>query len=168
MSRLAALLALAAAGIAAAPARAEPDNLFGAFGPIVRWVHLYSASDGRSYMAEMPVPSSPGPNGMTVLFARPVVRVSIGYWPDGFQSPWHYATNTNVLLYLQGTQIIDLDDGKEHRLESGVAVLADDWTGKGHRYRCEAKTAAKVCLVVQITLGELERKLPLPAPPAGR
>lgn len=160
-------LALAAlAALVAVPAQADPDNLFGMFGPVVKWVHLYSASDGLSHIEEMPVPASAGPNGMTVLFAKPSTRVSIGYWPDGFQSPWHYATNTNVLLYLQGTQIIDLGDGVEHRLEPGVAVLADDWTGKGHRYRCEAKTGQHVCLVIQLTLGDLERRMPLAPPPS--
>jgi hypothetical protein len=157
---------LLAAVLATGPAAAKVDNLFGAFGDPVRWYHLYSADDGRTHIEEMAVPVSQGGYGMNVLFDRQVRRVVIAYWPDGFQSEWHYATNTNALLYLQGTQVIDTGDGKLYRLNPGEAVLADNWTGKGHRFRCEAKTGRKVCLVVQITLGDLEKTLPLRKAPA--
>lgn len=113
----------------------------------------------------MKVPVSDGSYGSKVLFDRKVERVVWAYWPDGFQSDWHYATNTNVLIYLQGTQVTDIGDGKEYRLYPGQAVLADNWTGKGHRFRCEAKEGKKACLVMQITVGGLEKTLPLrPAP----
>lgn len=151
------------------PAAAAADNLFGDFGEPVRWYHLFSADDGMTHVEEMKVPVSQGSYGMSVLFDRQVRRVVIAYWPDGFQSEWHYATNTNVLLYLQGNQLIDTGDGKTYRLNPGEAVLAENWTGKGHRFRCEAKTGRKVCLVVQITLGDLEKTLPLrKAPEAGK
>lgn len=164
LSSLVACVALSASS--AGPVGAV-DNLMERFGPIVKWYHLYSASDGFSHIEEMAVPTSMGPNGMTTLFDRAARRVAIGYWPDGFQSDWHYATNQNVLIYLQGTQIIETGDGKQYPLPPGVAVLADDWTGKGHTYRCDAKKAPNnVCLVIQITLGDLEKRLPLPPPPA--
>jgi hypothetical protein len=71
-----------------------------------------------------------------------------------------------VIVYLQGAQMIDLGDGKEYRLEPGVAVLADDWAGKGHRYRCEAKTGAHACVAIDIIVGEIDKHMPLPPPPA--
>lgn len=151
--------------IAATPASAEPDNLFKAFGDVVRWYHLYSADDGKTHIEEIAVPVAKGSYGMTTIFDSPLRRGVIAYWPDGFVSEWHYATNKNVLLYLQGTQIIDIGDGKEYRLPPGVAVLADNWTGLGHRFRCEAKTEAKACVVLQLTVGDLDKKMPLrPAP----
>lgn len=164
--RAAASAALILAGVAAsAPALAAPDNLFENFGPVVRWVHLYSADDGQSYIEEMPVPESDGQWGNKVLFDRKAQRVVIGYWPDGFQSPWHSAGHINVLVYLQGEQVIDIGDGKEHRLKPGMAVLAEDWAGRGHRYRCEAKDKKRGCVVMQITIGELDKSLPMRKPP---
>jgi hypothetical protein len=159
----AALLVLAGAGHASA----KVDNLFGALGPVVRWYHLYSADDGKSHITEMPVPVSTGSYGAMTIFDRPVSRVSIASYPDGTHSDWHYAIHTHVIIYLQGTQVIDLDDGKEYRLEPGVAVLAEDWTGRGHRYRCEAKTGAHACVAIDIIVGEIDKHMPLdPAPPA--
>jgi hypothetical protein len=159
------ILAAALTGVfLAGGAQAAPDSLMGDFGPVVKWLRVYSGSDGKSHIEEMPVPVERGPYGMSVLFARNADKVTIGYWPDGFVSEWHYAVHRNVILYLQGVQYIDLGDGKEHRLESGVAVYAEDWTGQGHRFRCEAKTGKHACVAIQVSLGELERRLPLEAP----
>jgi hypothetical protein len=165
MTKLCAAAAPALALCAAAPAMAQPaggpDILSGDFGPIVKWLHLYSGADGKTHIEVMPVPEAKGPNGMTSLFARKAESFTIGYWPDGFQSDWHYATHLNLLIYLQGTQIIDIGDGQEHRLEPGMAVYAENWTGLGHRFRCIAKTGKKACVVIQATLGDLDRSLPL-------
>ena len=110
-------LAAAAAALAlTGSAQAAPDNLMGDFGPVTKWLHLYSASDGKTHIEEMAVPTEAGPYDMSVLLARKAVRVTIGYWPDGFVSKWHYATNQNLIVYMQGTQYIDLGDGKEHKL----------------------------------------------------
>ncbi len=148
------------AGVAEA---AGPDNLTGEFGPIVQWLHLFSGADGKTHIEVMPVPEAKGPNGMTTLFDGKAERFTIGYWPDGFQSEWHYATHKNLLIYLQGAQIIDIGDGQEHRLEPGMAVIAENWTGLGHRFRCIAKTGRKACVVIQATLGDIDRHLPLQA-----
>lgn len=163
--RASTLLAGGVAALAmATSARAAPDSLFGDFGPVVKWLHIYSASDGTTRIEEMPVPIERGPYGMSLLFARKAEKFTIGYWPDGFVSEWHYAVHLNVILNLQGVQYIDIGDGKEHRLDPGVAVYAEDWTGPGHRFRCEAKTGKHACVAIQATLGELERRLPLDPP----
>jgi uncharacterized cupin superfamily protein len=95
-----------------------------------------------------------------------VQKVVIKSYPDGRVSEPHFAGHKNFLIYLQGTQVMIMSDGKEFPLKPGMAVLAEDWTGKGHTYRCEAKTGKKVCLVVQLNIGELDRTMPLRAPPA--
>jgi hypothetical protein len=170
-------LLLAALPLAAAPARsaerpasttvgATADNLFGTFGEIVKMYHLYSASDGRSYIEVMDVPPMKTPIGLVSYFDRQVRRVVIGYWKDGEAADFHYAVNQNLLIYLQGTQVITTGDGKEYRLEPGMAVLAEDWTGKGHTNRCVAPDKQKVCMLLQITIGDIDKSLPLRAPPA--
>jgi hypothetical protein len=95
-----------------------------------------------------------------------VRRVVIGHWKDGEFTDFHYAVNQNLLIYLQGTQVITTGDGKEYRLEPGMAVLAEDWTGKGHTNRCVAPDKQRVCLLLQITIGDIDKSLPLRPPPA--
>jgi hypothetical protein len=90
----------------------------------------------------------------------------IGSWKDGEFADFHYAVNQNLLIYLQGTQVITTGDGKEYRLEPGMAVLAEDWTGRGHTNRCVAPDKQRVCLLLQITIGDIDKSLPLRTPPA--
>ena len=47
---------VAALGLSVQPARAEADSLLEDFPDIVTMYHLYSASDGHSYIEEMKVP----------------------------------------------------------------------------------------------------------------
>ena len=141
------------------------DSLLGTFGEILKMYHLYSASDGRSYIEVMDVPPMKTPIGLVTYFDRQVRRVVIGTWKDGEFTDFHYAVNQNLLIYLQGTQVITTGDGKEYRLEPGMAVLAEDWTGKGHTNRCVAPDKQKVCMLLQITIGDIDKSLPLRAPP---
>ncbi len=114
----------------------------------------------------MDVPPQKTPIGLVQYFDRQVRRVVIGTWKDGEFADWHYAVNQNLLIYLQGTQILTTGDGKEYRLEPGMVVLAEDWTGKGHTNRCHAPDKQRVCLLLQITIGDVDRSLPLRDPPA--
>ena len=148
-----------------ATARAEADSLMEDFGEILTMYHMYSASDGKSYIEEMPVPAARTPFNLMTYFNRPVQKVTIGYWPDGEENTWHYAGHTNLLIYMQGTQILTTGDGKEYHLKPGMVALAEDWTGLGHTNRCVAKTGKKVCMLIQVTVDDLERKLPLRPPP---
>jgi hypothetical protein len=151
---------------AAADPPVVADSLLGQFGEILKVYHLYSASDGRSYIEVMDVPPQRTPIGLVQYFDRQVRRVVIGYWKDGEFNDWHYAVNQNLLIYLQGTQVLTTGDGKEYRLEPGMVVLAEDWTGRGHTNRCHAPDKQRVCLLLQITIGDVDRSLPLRAPPA--
>lgn len=164
-----ALLACGAVGAQAGEQKAADvaDNLMEAFGEIVKMYHMYSASDGRTYIEVMDVPPTRGPWGLVTYFDRPVRRVVIGYWKDGQESDYHYAGHKNLLIYLQGTQIIETGDGREYRLRPGTAVLAEDWTGLGHKWRCVAPDKQRVCLVIQITIDDLDKTLPLRPPPTG-
>lgn len=146
-------------------AHAQADILMEDFGEILIMYHMYSASDGKTYIEEMPVPPARTPYGLMTYFNRPVQKVTIGYWPDGEENTWHYAGHKNLLIYLQGTQILTTGDGKEYRLEPGMVALAEDWTGLGHTNRCVAKTKKKVCMLLQVTVDDLERELPLRPPP---
>ena len=149
----------------AVPAYADADSLMEDFGDILIMYHMYSASDGKTYIEEMPVPAARTPYNLMTYFDRPVQKVTIGYWPDGEEHTWHYAGHKNLLIYLQGTQILTTGDGKEYHLKPGMVALAEDWTGLGHTNRCVAKTKKKVCMLLQVTVDDLDRELPLRPPP---
>jgi hypothetical protein len=151
--------------VASSGAHAEADSLMEDFGDILKMYHLFSGSDGRSHIAEMPVPLGRTASDLVTYFDRPVQKFTIGYYPDGASKDFHYAGHKNLLIYLQGTQIITTGDGKDYLLKPGMVVLADHWTGKGHTFRCVAKTRKKACVLLQVTVGELDRELPLPTVP---
>jgi len=147
------------------PAQAEADSILGNFPEILTMYHLYSASDGRTYIEEMKVPPARTPSELMTYFDAHVDKVTIGYWPNGKASDFHYAGHKNLIMYMQGTQILTTGDGKEYPLKPGMLALAEDWTGKGHTYRCVAPTEKKACVLLQVTIGELDRELPLRDPP---
>jgi hypothetical protein len=149
------------------PSVVEADSMLDAWGDSLQWYHMYSASDGRTYIEIMDVPGATTPIGLTSYFDRQVRRVVIGTWKDGEFADFHYAVNQNVLIYLQGTQVITTGDGKEYHLKPGMAVLAEDWTGKGHTNRCVAPDKQRVCVLLQITIGDIDKRLPLRPPPMG-
>lgn len=145
--------------------KAEADSLMGDFDDILIMYHMYSASDGKTYIEEMPVPAARTPYNLMTYFDHPVQKFTIGYWPDGEENTWHYAGHKNLLIYLQGTQILTTGDGKEYHLKPGMVALAEDWTGLGHTNRCVAKTGKKVCMLLQVTVDDLDKTLPLRDPP---
>jgi hypothetical protein len=143
---------IAAFGAVAGPAQAAPDNLLRTFGDPVHWYRLYSSDDGASHLVEMSVPVTPGHVGTRVLFNQKTDDGVIAYWPDGFKYDWHNPSRPNVILYLQGVQVITTSDGIEHRINPGTVILVEDLKGRGHRYGCEAKEGQRICLYMQVGL----------------
>ncbi|WP_174285298.1 hypothetical protein [Sphingomonas bacterium] len=145
-------------------AHAQASSLLENFGNIMTMNHLYSASDGQSHIEEMAVPEKL--NGkLTTYFDEPVQKFTIGYWKDGDFRDFHYAGHKNLLIYLQGKLLVSTGDGVEHQLMPGTATLAEDWTGRGHTFRCVAPTGKRVCLFLQVTIADLDQAMPLRAPP---
>jgi hypothetical protein len=138
------------------------------FPEIVTMLHLYAASDGRTYIEEMKVPPARTPSDLMLYFDSKVERLRIATMPDGKVSDFHYADAKKLLIYLQGTQMLTMGDGKEYALKPGMAALAEDWTGKGHTFHCVAKTKKKVCLMLEVTISANDRTLPLRDPPAAK
>jgi hypothetical protein len=146
-------------------ARAEASNLLEDFPEIVTMYHLYSASDGLTHIEEMKVPPTKSVSDLLTYYDHKVQKFVIGYWPDGKVEDFHYAGHKNMLIYLQGTQILTTGDGKEYPLKAGMVAIAEDWTGKGHTFRCVAPTKKKACVLLQITIDDLDKELPLRDPP---
>ena len=136
---------------------------------VFRIYHAFAASDGRSYIEEVPVPAqvarSGGAAAYTYFDLKPQA-VRIARSTTGSMIDWHYAGESrHLIIPLQGDIVFDLGDGKLFHLKAGEAILAEDWTGKGHRSGCEA-TNKQTCVVIDILVDPNPHSLPLREPPA--
>jgi hypothetical protein len=131
----------------------------------VRIYHAYSASDGKSYIEQIDMPLQLGGYGSRQLFNfENVLSVHVGTSQPHELSDWHYANNRHLIIPLQGNLRFDTGDGKEYLLRPGEAVLAEDWTGKGHRSGCDSRNKV-ACVAVDVTIGPINKVLPLRDPP---
>lgn len=127
--------------------------------------HLYSGSDGLSHLETIDLPLMLGRDGNPRFFAQNVSAAYIGSSPPKELGPWHYAINQHLIISIQGNLQFDLGDGKEYLLRPGEAVLAEDWTGKGHRSGCDVRNKGR-CVSIDIEVGPIARTYPLRTPPS--
>jgi hypothetical protein len=133
----------------------------------LKMYHAYSASDGRTYIETMNVPAQEkrinGTSGWLYLSVKPA-QVNIGR-STNFLGDWHYAgAMRHIIVPLQDEIAFDVGDGKIFYLKPGEAILAEDWTGKGHRSGCASKTRP-TCLALDITYDANPMQMPLRDPP---
>lgn len=162
----AALAALAA--LAAPPAVAAPDSLLGAFGDPLTLVHMYAGPDGRSHVREATIPAKALPNGFTSLFDDSAVRARIAHVPDGHYGDYHNAIPRHLTLLLQGEYVLFFGNDESYRLKPGMLLFAEDMTGRGHADRCEAKSGARVCVLLVIDPANSARSVPVSPKPAAK
>lgn len=165
------LLGVAAAfALTAAPRVQSADSLLSWDDvSVLKLYHAYAASDGRSYIEEISLPAVKGQSGgkpsYLYMDLKPQV-MRIARSSSGSMIDWHYAGESrHLLLPLQGDLVFDLGDGNLFHLKAGEAMLAEDWTGKGHRSGCEAVNQ-KTCVVIDVLVDPNPRVIPLRAPPA--
>ncbi len=66
-------------------------------------------------------------------------------------------------MSLQGNIRFDIGDGKDHLVRPGEAILAEDWTGKGHRSGCDIRNKVD-CVSVGAVIGPINKVYPLQDP----
>jgi hypothetical protein len=165
------LLGLLAAGccLQARPAAAA-DSLFSWTSlEALKMYHAYSASDGRTYIEQITVPASVrqvgGSSAEEYLHIKPQEMV-IARAKAGVLADWHYAgASRHIIIPLEEEIVFDTGDGKLFHLKPGEAILAEDWTGKGHRSGCWSDTKP-TCAVMDILFDANPRALPLRPPPS--
>lgn len=97
---------------------------------------VYSGEDGRSHIAEMPLPMKPfvdteGAHGEgTALQAASGIAFRVA--PPGYLLDWHCAPRRQYSISLSGAAEIEVGDGTVTRVGPGDVVLAEDLTGQGH------------------------------------
>jgi hypothetical protein len=97
---------------------------------------VYSGADGRSHLAEMPLPMTPfvdveGAHGEGTA-AHPATAITFRVSPPGYVLGWHCAPRRQYSISLSGAAEIEVGDGTVARLGPGDVVLAEDLTGQGH------------------------------------
>ncbi len=156
-----AALALGLAGTAAAmagPGQAQALKK----DPVV--VRMYTGPDGLAYAEEIPIPD----NLMDAVAVR-FTRVVPGPNPrgTGIVAEWHTAPHRRYHVTISGAAEIELSGGQIITADVDHILLAEDFTGKGHRSR-RWPVGGQPWLYVQMEMEKPNsRRQPPPAPPQG-
>ena len=97
---------------------------------------VYSGSDGRSHIAEVPLEMKPfvdseGAHGEAAP-TQSVTGLTFRVSPPGYVLSWHCAPRRQYSIALAGHAEIEVGDGTVARIGPGDVVLAEDLTGQGH------------------------------------
>jgi len=97
---------------------------------------IYSGSDGRSHVAELPLDMRPfvdteGAHGEATAM-QPTAGIIFRVSPPGYVLDWHCAPRRQYAISLSGMAEIEVGDGTVVRVSPGDVVLAEDLTGQGH------------------------------------
>jgi len=97
---------------------------------------VYSGSDGRSHIAEVPLEMKPfvdseGAHGEAAP-TQSVTGLTFRVSPPGYVLSWHCAPRRQYSIALSGQAEIEVGDGTVARIGPGDVVLAEDLTGQGH------------------------------------
>jgi hypothetical protein len=97
---------------------------------------IYSGSDGRSRIAELPLDMRPfvdteGAHGEATAM-QPAAGITFRVSPPGYVLDWHCAPRRQYSISLSGAAEIEVGDGTVARVGPGDVVLAEDLTGQGH------------------------------------
>jgi quercetin dioxygenase-like cupin family protein len=103
----------------------------------IAMMRLYTGADGMSHFERVPVkfssvPGSPGTaQSDEVSTAKAyIVRAAPGFFED-----WHNADVRRYVVTISGRAEIEVAGDQKFVAQPGDLVLAEDLTGKGHRFR---------------------------------
>jgi len=97
---------------------------------------VYSGSDGRSHLAEIPLDLKPfvdveGMRGEGTPLQQ-ATGIAFRAAPPGYVLGWHCAPRRQYSITISGAAEIEVGDGTIVRLGPGDVLLAEDLTGQGH------------------------------------
>lgn len=173
------IVGLLAAAAAFLPATFLPSASANAADSLLTWddlralkiYHAYAASDGKSYLEEISIPSQEtthksGAALQTYFNMQTPHQITIGRGVQGAMFEWHGAVDyRHLIIALQGEMFFDLGDGRTLNLKPGEAILAEDWTGRGHRSGCSPSKVKATCVAMDILMDPNPRAIPLRSPP---
>lgn len=100
----------------------------------MKFVHLYSGSDGQSHFRDVEVPLSPM-GRVEGYELTGVLGAQIRQIPDGLEIDYHPEPRRQLVIQLSGSGEIDCRTGEDRIFGPGDVLLADDRTGRGHKSR---------------------------------
>jgi len=103
---------------------------------MAKMFRVYSGSDGRSHVAEVPFDMKPfkdveGAYGQGTAMQN-ASGVAFRVSPPGYVLSWHCAPRRQYSISLSGSAEIEVGDGTVARVGPGDVILAEDLTGQGH------------------------------------
>jgi quercetin dioxygenase-like cupin family protein len=132
---------------------ADPTDVMGARRPSARWGRPSGDHDLRiedvpfvtTDWSVAPATEQPGSSGCAIshTFEQGNIRVRLVEYTAGYLAD-HWCRRGHVVLVLDGELIVELDDGREMKLEAGMSFqVADD--ASAHRAR--TSTGARLFIV---------------------
>ena len=171
-STMAGLLAATISMMATVPAQAADSLLTWRDLKFIKVYHAYAASDGKSYVEEIDIPAYEtdgfaNTKSQTYFDFKQPVEIRIGRSAQGAMFEWHGAVEyRHLIVPMQGNIFFDLGEGRTLELTPGEAILAEDWTGRGHRSGCAPSKTHLTCVGLDILIDKNPHAMPLRAPPA--
>jgi quercetin dioxygenase-like cupin family protein len=102
---------------------------------MIRCVRLWTDKDGASRFEEGTLHLPGGTPGDAIGPTVPAASVSFRQTAPEDALAWHVAPAHQLVLTLGGTLQFEMRDGTTFVVHPGDALLADDTTGTGHRWR---------------------------------
>ncbi|MFH0846834.1 MAG: hypothetical protein V1894_02095 [Chloroflexota bacterium] len=98
----------------------------------MKYVHLYSGTDGKSHFEDVEVPLTLGrpqeESSAPIKATGVLFRITGG----GYDLDWHNPPRRQFVITLEGEVEITASDGTKRRFGPGDIMLADDIKGQGH------------------------------------
>jgi hypothetical protein len=101
------------------------------------FIHLFTAADGRSRIEQLnPAQAT---EKLPYFFRAVATGVSLLTFPAGHNWDWHLTREVpRLIVQLRGMAVTIVDDGADagvsyHPLRPGSVLLAEDFSGRGHR-----------------------------------
>jgi hypothetical protein len=103
----------------------------------VTMMRLYTGSDGMSHFERVPVKFSsvPGSPGTAQSDEFSTAKAYVVRGAPGFFEDWHNADVRRYVVTISGRAEIEVAGDQKFVAQPGDLVLAEDLTGKGHRFR---------------------------------
>jgi hypothetical protein len=99
---------------------------------------LYTGADGMSHFERVPVKFSSVPGSPSTIAQSDEISTTKTYIErvaPGFFEDWHNADVRRYVVTISGRAEIEVAGNQKFVAQPGELVLAEDLTGKGHRFR---------------------------------
>jgi hypothetical protein len=116
---------------------------------ILKYVRLYTGSDGESHFEDVEALLTDSGRGTDVSEEIPAVSFNFAKFRDDYAFEQHTAPRRRLVVILAGSIEVEASDGEIRILGPDTILLAEDTTGMGHRSRATGN-GERLSLYVQL------------------